>query len=293
MYPAPIDEYVRPETIDEALKALGKYDEGDAVFVAGGQSLMQAVKSRLVRPKCVVDLQAVKELKGITIGADGVKIGSYTRYCEIAREKRLDGAYQALRDAASRVGDRQVRNRGTIGGSVCWNYIAACMPPTVLGLGAEMEMVSGAGKRRTLSADDFLGGPLETALEEDEILLSINLPAAGKSAGSAYKKWGLVTDALPVIGVCAHVEVDGSGNCTTARFAVGGLADGPTRSAAAEAALKGKSGKDQDAIVAAAEAAAKEIETQGDLWADPEYRKQLIRSLGAEVAATAFQRAGA
>lgn len=293
MYPAPIDEYVRPGTIDEALKALSKYEAGDAVFVAGGQSLMQAVKSRLVRPKCVVDLQAIKELKGINVGADGVKIGAYTRYCELARERRLDGAYQALRDAASRVGDRQVRNRGTIGGSVCWNYIAACMPPTVLGLGAEMELLSGSGGRRTLAAGDFLGGPLETAREDDEILVSIALPAAPKNAGSAYKKWGLVTDALPVIGVCAYVEVDGSGSCTTARFAVGGLADGPTRSAAAEAALKGKSGGDTKAIATAADAAAKEIETQGDLWADPEYRKQLIRSLGAEVTATAFQRASA
>ena len=137
MYPAPIDEYVRPATVADALAAHGRYEEGDAVFIAGGQSLMQAVKARLVRPRCLIDLQAVDGLSGIDVGAGGVRIGPMTRYAEIARDERLTGACAALRDAAERVGDRQVRNRGTIGGSLCWNYVAACMPPTAIGLGAE------------------------------------------------------------------------------------------------------------------------------------------------------------
>ena len=290
MYPAPIDEYVRPATVSDALAALGRYDEGDAVFVAGGQSLMQAVKARLLRPRCLIDLQAVASLSGIDVGADGVRIGPMTRYVEIAGDERLSGACAALRDAAERVGDRQVRNRGTIGGSLCWNYVAACMPPVAIGLGAELELTTADGATRSLAAEDFLGGPLETAREENEILTAIALAPARADAGSAYKKWGLVTDALPVIGVCVALEV-ADGRCTSARVAVGGLATGPQRSAAAEQALAGVAAGDEAGIAAALDKAAEEIETQADLWADSDYRKQLIRSLGAEVTATAFARA--
>ena len=290
MYPAAIEDYVRPQSIAEALEAVGRYEAGDALFVAGGQSVMQAVKTRLVRPRCIVDLQAVAELRGVSADGSGVRIGAMTPYAALAEESSLDGAYQALRDAAARVGDRQVRNRGTIGGSLCWNYIAACMPPVALALGMEMAL-SGKGGERSLAAENFLGGPLETAREDDEILASLNLPAAPAATGSAYKKWGLVTDALPVIRVCAMITVDGSGACASVRVAVGGLGDGPRRSGAAEGALAGVSASDTDAIAAALQAASDEIETQSDMWADADYRKQLIRSLGAEVVATAFARA--
>ena len=290
MYPAAIEEYVRPATIAEALAALGRYEAGDALFMAGGQSTMQAIKTRLLRPRCIVDLQAVAELRGVSANGAGVRIGAMTTYAALAEESSLDGAYQALRDAAARIGDRQVRNRGTIGGSLCWNYIAACLPPVALALGMEMEL-TGAGGSRTLSADDFLGGPLETAREDDEILVSLNLPAAPANSGSAYKKWGLVTDALPVIGIAVMIGTDGSGACSSARVAVGGLGDGPRRSGAAESGLKGASAGDGDAIAAALQAASDEIETQSDMWADADYRKQLIRSLGADAVASAFARA--
>ena len=290
MYPAAIEDYVRPGTVSEALAALGKYEAGDAIFMAGGQSAMQAVKTRLLRPRCVIDLQAVAELQGVSAGGDGVRIGPMTRYAALATEASFNGAYQALNDAAARIGDRQVRNRGTIGGSLCWNYVAACLPPVALALGMEMEL-TGPNGSRTMSADDFIGGPLETAREDDEILVSLNLPAPAANSGSAYKKWGLVTDSLPVIGVAAMLSTDGSGACTSARVAIGGLGDGPRRSAAAESGLQGVAAGDADGIAAALQAASDETETQSDMWADADYRKQLIRSLGAEVVASAFARA--
>ncbi|MFO1351074.1 MAG: FAD binding domain-containing protein [Gammaproteobacteria bacterium] len=291
MYPAPIDDYLRPRTVAEAVKAIGKYKAGEAFCIAGGQSLMQAIKSRLVAPKCLIDLQDIEELRGIAVNAKGVAIGAMTRYADIAADERLNGAYQALIDAASHVGDRQVRNRGTIGGSVCWNYIAACMPTVALGLGVTLKLVSGAGKARDIGADDFFKGPLETARRDKEILQTINLPKAPKRAGSMYQKWGLVSDALPVIGVCACVQLDAKGACSAARIAVGGLASGPKRAKAAEQALLGKKAGDADAIAMAMSAAADEIDTQSDHWADGAYRKQLIRTLGAEVVASAFARA--
>ena len=162
-----------------------------------------------------------------------------TRYVELAAEERLAPAYAALIDAARHVGDRQVRNRGTIGGSVCWNYIAACMPAVALTLDATMNLVSGSGGQRSLPAREFIGAPLETARRDDELLVSLQLPAPPKNAGSAYRKWSLLSDGLPVIGACVYVETDGSGKCAKARVGFGGLASGPKRSPAAEASSSG------------------------------------------------------
>jgi carbon-monoxide dehydrogenase medium subunit len=288
VYPAPIEDYVRPRTISEALAALGRYDSGEAIFLAGGQSVMQAIKSRMVRPRCVIDLQAIPDLKGIRHG-NGLTLGAYTRYVEIAEDGGIPAAYVALRDAAQHVGDRQVRNRGTIGGSCCWNYVASCMPAVVLGLGGTLHLTAAGGGTRTVVADDFLIAPLETARRDDEILTAISFPDAPRT-GSAYKKWGLVKDALPVVGVCVKVTVDGGGRCTAARVSLSGLANGATRVPAGEAALTGSAG-DTAAIARAFDAVVGAVETHSDKWADAAYREQLIRSLGHEVATTAFARA--
>lgn len=290
MYPSTIADYSRPATVQEALSDLSRMGE-DAVFIAGGQSLMQAIKARVVRPKGLVDLQSVADLKGVRLNGS-LRIGAMTRYVDLASDKRLSPAYAAISDAAAHVGDRMVRNRGTIGGSVCWNYIAACMPAVTLGLGATMQLASTGGQRE-VPADSFIGAPLETARKDNELLVALSLPAPPARAGSAYKKWALVTDGLPVIGVCVYAETDESGACTKARVAIGGLASGPKRSPAAEAKLVGKKAADGKGIAEAMAAAAKEIQTQGDLWSDPAYRSHLIETLGSEVAATALRRAAA
>ena len=287
MYPATINQYVRPASVEEALAALDA--GGEVMAIAGGQSLMQAMRARLVQPDTLVDLQDVAELRGVTIGDDGITIGAMTRYVDLAGDARLAPAHAAINDAAAHVGDRQVRNRGTIGGSLCWNYIAACMPAVALGLGATVNLRTADGGRR-LAADEFIGTPLETAREENELLVSIGLPPMADGAGSAYRKWSLLADGLPVIGACASVRVDGDGVCSAARLAFGGLATGPKRSPAGESRLAGCAAGDAEAIAKAVAAAADELETQGDLFAEADYRKLLIRSLGAEVIGTAFGR---
>lgn len=291
MHPAPIEYYHRPATLEEAVAAISGGGEA-AHFLAGGQSLMQAVKSRLLQPRRLVDLQDVAALRGVSAGADGgLVIGAMTRYVELAAESLLDPAYAAMSDAAAHVGDRQVRNRGTIGGSLCWNYVAACMPAVALGLGATLHLVSAGGASRSLPAEDFLRGPLETAREEAELLVSVVLPPPPPRTGSAYRKWALLSDGLPVIGACVLVSTDPAGVCSAARVAFGGLASGPRRSRAAEGRLHGCRADDGEQIAAAMAAAAEELETQGDLWADAAYRKQLIRTLGAEMVTSAFARA--
>lgn len=291
MYPTVIDDYIRPKTVAEAASALSKGGE-DALCFAGGMSIMQAIKSRMVSASCVIDLQDVAELKGITVENGAIRIGAMTRYRDIAGDERLHGAYQALNDAASHVGDRQVRSRGTIGGSLCWNYIAACTPAAVMGIGASIELAAASGQRRTLSAEDFLGSPLETARADDEIMVAVTLPKAQVGTGSAYKKWGLIADALPVVGVAALIQTDGNGTCTGARVAFSGLGSGPCRSAQAEQMLVGLSEGDSEKIANSFDAAAGELEVQADMWADEDYRRLLIRELGCDVVATAFGRAG-
>lgn len=289
MFPVAIEEYRRPKSLSEARAALAGYDPEDIVMLAGGQSIMQAIKARMVRPRCVVDLQDLAELKGMRRG-DGLTIGALTRYVEIAEDASLSGGYAALRDAAQHVGDRQVRNRGTIGGSVCWNYVASCLPAVVLALGASANLLAADGGQRRVAIDDFLIGPLETARQPDEFLISLSLPGFGAGTGSAYKKWGLVTDALPVVGVCVWVTLAVNGSCAAARVAISGLAAGAQRAPAAEAILRGSDGG--DAVISAAfAAAAAQADAQADKWADSAYRRQLILSLGREVAATAFDRA--
>jgi carbon-monoxide dehydrogenase medium subunit len=292
MFPARIQEYVRARSVTEALAAVARYDAGEAIFLAGGQSAMQAIKSRMLRPQCVVDLQGIAELKGISQNNGALRIGAMTRYVDIANHEALGGPFAALRDAASHVGDRQVRNRGTIGGSVCWNYIAACTPTVVLALGGSMDLMAADGATRSVAADDFFLGALETARRDDEILLSVSWPAAMPRSGSAYKKWGLVTDALPVIGVAVLVTLDASGQCSAARIALAGLADGAQRAQLGEAKLIGSKGESA-AIDAAMTAIADAADTHDDMSADADYRKQLIRTLGREVALCAFDRARA
>jgi carbon-monoxide dehydrogenase medium subunit len=292
MFPARIEQYVRPRTVAEALAAIARFDAGEAIFLAGGQSAMQAIKSRMLRPQCIVDLQGVAELKGVSRDNGGLSIGAMTRYVELARDEKLTGAFAALRDATSHVGDRQVRNRGTIGGSVCWNYVAACTPTAVLALGGTMNLLAADGSKRSVGADDFFLGPLETARRDDEILLSVSWPAPAPRSGSAYKKWGLVTDALPVIGVAVLVTLDAGGTCSAARIALAGLADGAQRAGLGEARLIGSKG-DAAAIDAAMTAIAEQADTHSDMSADADYRKQLIRTIGREVGASAFARARA
>jgi len=291
MYPAQIDHFVAPRDVASALAERARLGDG-ALFLAGGMSAMQAIKSRLLRPTAVIDLNGVDELRSIEVAPDRATIGGMTRYREVAAAGALDGGLEALRDAAGHVGDRQVRNRGTIGGSVCWNYMSACMPAVILALDAEVELAAPDGSRRRLAARDFLGGPLETAREDDELLIAIHLPRPA-ATGSAYRKWGLVTDALPVVGCASRVTLASGGRLADPRISISGLATGPIRLDAAEKALAGADADDREAIRRAIAEAAEAVETHDDLWATASYRRLLIETLGAEVIAKAVARAGA
>ena len=290
MYPAPIEAYFAPKTIEEALRH--RADAGDdAVFIAGGMSLMQAMKARLMAPRALIDLNEVEELSGLARGPRGVTVRPLTRYRELARTTALRGALQAIGDAAATVGDRQVRNAGTIGGSLCWNYVASCMPNVCLCLDATLVLTSLAGGERAVPTEEFLIGPLETALRDDELLIEINFPRFNdRGTGSAYRKIGATVDGLPIVGIAALIEVDEAGICVDARLSVGGVLPTAQRFDGVREIVCGRPGTDE-AFAEAARAAADAIETQSDQLASAHYRTVLIRTLGRDVLAEAHARA--
>lgn len=291
MFPALIADYQAPRTVEAALDLLSGDD--DTMFIAGGMSLMQAMKARLVRPSRLIDLQYVSAIKGITASDNGITIGAMTRYREIAESAALGSAYAALTDATGHVGDRQVRNRGTIGGSLCWNYITACTPVASIATGASIVLQSKARGRRSIPVDEFLLTPMETARQSDEIAVAITLPSAPPRTGSAYRKWGLVADALPVVGIGVGLSLDETGRCLAARVGIGGLASGTQRFRSVEKSLVGLSAEDGAGISLAFEAVAATIEVHADLWTDETHRLALILTLGTDATVSAFSRAGA
>jgi carbon-monoxide dehydrogenase medium subunit len=293
MYPAPINQYFQPRTVEEA-RQIAAGANGEFFFIAGGMSLMQAVKSRMIEPDCLIDLNFVDELRGIQVSGKQIRIGAMTRYRDVVENKKKFGPFTALSDAAAHVGDRQVRNRGTLGGSLAWNYISACTPVASLACGATIEILRSSGATDMVSIDDFLQGLMTTALDDGDLLTAIQLQTPDSASGSAYLKWGIVTDALLVIAVGVYLELDSAGKCSFARFAVGGLSSGPTRSAAAENQLaSGVDVADQEALRACAAAAAEELETHDDPWVSADYKTQLIVQLGTETLIKAAARARA
>jgi carbon-monoxide dehydrogenase medium subunit len=293
MFPAKIDSLSRPKTMAEAAALIASAEEGDVLPIAGGMSLMQAIKARVVRPGAIVDLNDLGELKGIKETPSSVWIGTMTRYVELATSDALrNGAFGALSDAASH---RQVRNRGTIGGSLCWNYVAACVPVATLALGAELELVSksvsGGEETRVVSIDDFIVGPMETSRRPQEILRSVTLAGPREQVGSAYRKWGHVTDSLPVVGIGVRVVLHDDRTCKAARVAIGGLSRGSQRFYEAEKRLLGTSSNNPAAISDGFRSAAETLEIQSDAWASADYRKVLIEELGTSVVLSAMARA--
>ena len=166
--------YAKPATLAEAATA-AKAD--NTKIIAGGQSLLGSMKLGLAAPDALVDLSAIGDLKGISVAGGVVKIGAMTTHAEVAAHAEVAKAIPALADLAGNIGDRQVRNRGTLGGSLANNDPAACYPAAVLGLGATVHT-----NTRSIAADDFFKGLYETALAEGEVITAVSLPVPVKTA---------------------------------------------------------------------------------------------------------------
>ena len=270
MYPAAFD-YHRPSSVEEAIQILA--DNPEAKIIAGGHSLLPAMKLRLAAPGALVDLAGIDGLSGVSVNG-GASIGAMTTYDDAAASGDLAASFTALHQAATAVGDVQVRNRGTIGGSAAHADPAADPTAALVAHNAEF-VVQGPNGERTISADDFFVDLFTTALEPEEVLTKINLPAPAPNTSSAYAKFAHPASGYPVCGVAAVVTRDGSGNVSAARIVATGSTLTPTRLTGVENAIVGTSG-DADAVAAAAANASDGVsEWAGDHYASSEYRAHL------------------
>jgi len=259
--------YQRPASIEEALKIIAS-DSG-AKLLAGGQSLLPLLKLRLGSADTLVDIGRLPGLSGVRQLDDGrLAIGALTTYADLLESPAKQ--YGLLRDALPHIGDVQVRNRGTVGGSIAHADPASDLPACLLALDTEL-VIRSAGGERTTGVDGFFEGPFTTGLQQGEILTEIRLPGPRDDAGSAYATLEQPASGYAMVGVAAVVIGDGKGGITTANVALTGVGDHAYRAKAVEAALAGSDGS-TSSIEAAASHATDGIEVNSDIHADREYR---------------------
>lgn len=245
--------YSKPASVADAAKSMS----GDTKLIAGGQTLLNSMKLGLAAPEALVDLAGVAELKGITVGKDSVRIGAMTTHAEVAADAAVAKAIPALAALAGNIGDRQVRNRGTIGGSLANNDPAACYPAAVLGLGATVHT-----SQREIAADDFFTGLFETALKDGELITAVSFPVPQKAGWHKFKQ---PASRFSLVGVFVSQGPQGT------RVAVTGAGPCVFRVKALEDALKGS--------WTAAACAGVKVAADGlnsDLHGSAEYRAALI-----------------
>ncbi|HTM89837.1 MAG TPA: xanthine dehydrogenase family protein subunit M, partial [Terriglobales bacterium] len=268
MIPASFD-YESPKTLNEALRLLASHE--DAKLLAGGHSLLPAMKLRLANPALLIDLGRIGGLDYIRDGGDTISIGALTTHGTVASSQLLLSSSPLLAQAAANIGDIQVRNRGTIGGSLAQAHPSADYPAAVLALDAQILASSQSGER-VIPAREFFTGMLTTALRPDEIITEIRVPKTA-GAGTVYKKFAHPASGYAVVGVAAVVR-GSTAKIEEAAVGITGVGEIAYRAEAVESALRGKPAS---AIAEAAKHAADKVEALGDNYASAEYRRHLVQ----------------
>jgi|HigsolmetaAR201D_1030396.scaffolds.fasta_scaffold01785_9 carbon-monoxide dehydrogenase medium subunit len=278
-------EYSAPSTLSEALAALAS--NPDAKALAGGHSLLPMMKLRLAQPAALVDLRNIAELRGISAHNGGWRIGAFTTYAQAASDANLQ-AYSALHDAVTIIGDTQVRNRGTIGGSLAHADPAADLPAVVLALNATINVI-GPNGARSIPIDEYFTGMFSSALESNEILTSVDLPAQAAGTGSAYAKLANPASGYAMVGVAASITVSG-GTIQNARVALTGAYDHAVRLSEVENALNGQPAN-ADTVAASVANAGDGLDLMGDIHASAEYRAAMVKVYAKRALLKALERA--
>ncbi|HSR50042.1 MAG TPA: xanthine dehydrogenase family protein subunit M [Acidobacteriota bacterium] len=263
-------QYERAESLQEALQMLAS---GDAKALAGGHSLIPAMNLRLAQPQKLVDIGRLDELRQIAADGGSLRIGALTTHAQIAASADVQEHCPALASAASRIGDPQVRNWGTLGGNLAHADPASDPPAVVLAAGATLHLMGPEGQR-SVAADDFFTGLFETDLKAEELLFAVEIPSLADKATS-YVKLPHPASRYALVGICVILEVEDE-ECASARVAVTGAVPSATRSPAAELALAG-SRLDEDSLSAAAQALMDELgdDVMDDLHAPRDYRRAM------------------
>ncbi|GBD16576.1 Carbon monoxide dehydrogenase medium chain [bacterium HR26] len=286
MYPSAF-EYYRPSSVSEAIQLLSQ--NPDAKLLAGGHSLIPAMKLRLSSPAALIDITRIPELSGIRDAGDRVIIGATTTYDEVMRSELIQRTLPILPEAIDVIGDLQVRNLGTIGGALAHADPAADLPAVMLALGAELKAVGPSGER-TIPADQFFVDLFTTALQPNEVLTEIAIPKPSGRTGMAYEKFANPASGYAVVGAAAVVTLGDDGRVSAARVAVTGAGPYAVRRAETEQALIGQE-PTTEVIKQASQRASEGMTFNSDVFASEEYRAHLTRVFVGRAIAKAVQRA--
>lgn len=286
---APSFDYHRASSVAEAQQLLAA--NPGAKVLAGGHSLLPMLKLRLAAPTALIDIGQITALKGIAVSDGGLRIGAMTTHAEVAASPLIGTHCPVVAEAAARIGDMAVRNRGTIGGSVAHADPAADLPAVLSAVGARMEIAGAGGKARVVEAANFFEGLMATAVGEGEILTAILVPAAAAGTGAAYAKFAHPASRYAVVGAAAVVAV-ARGVCSGAIIIVGGVTATPARLGSVEAALTGAR-LTADVIAAASAKVAGDLagDLMGDLFASAAYRRHVAGAWVAKAVTAAADRA--
>ena len=290
MKPPPF-EYHAPSSVDEALKLLDELRDEDAKILAGGQSLMPMLNMRLARPSHVVDVNGLRELDYIRpTDEGGLAIGALTRHRALERSAEVARRLPLLAEAAPLIGDRQIRYRGTAGGSLAHADPAAELPTVAVALDAKLLVAKGSGTRAVPAADFFVTF-LTTALEPDELLVEVRFPAPPPGAGYAFLELARQQGAFAIVTAAAMVALE-RGRIGGVRLCLGGVGPTPIRARRAEDTLRGQA-PTVAVFAEAARVAAEETEPSADVHGDVGYRREMAAVYARRALLAAAQRAGA
>jgi len=262
-----------PSTISEAISLLK--DKKDSKVLAGGQSLVPLMKLRLVSPANIVDIGGIKGLSYIRKRKGQLLLGSMTIHNDIASSPIINERCEVLSEAARHIGDQQVRNRGTIGGTICHADPAADIPATVLALEAELS-TAGPSKPRVIKAKDFFQDLFTTSLRKNELLVEVKVPLLSPRSGGAYVKLERGSGDMATVGVAAIVTLDKAGTFEGVRIGLAGVGSTPIRARKAEDALKGQEPSDS-VIEEAGEIAGEASKPSSDTRGSAEYKREMVK----------------
>jgi carbon-monoxide dehydrogenase medium subunit len=289
MYAADFDYYVA-DSVTEAVQLLERHP--GASLLAGGHSLIPLLKLRLGRPPAVIDIGRIGALRGFRRQGPDIRVGCLTTHADLAGSPTMQDFCPLLSEVTGLIGDPQVRNRGTIGGSVAHAEPAADLPAALTALGANFRATGPRGQR-TIAVSDFFQGVFETSLESNEILTDVVVPVRQEGQGMAYAKFPHPASRFAVIGAAAMLTVQ-NGRCQSASIALGGLVPRPVRAGRVEQALA-ENTLSEAAITEAAALVVEDLsdeELLGDIFASAEYRRAVAPSYVREALLRAAQLAG-
>jgi carbon-monoxide dehydrogenase medium subunit len=264
-------EYFAPRSIPEAIELLSAHRD-DVKVLSGGQSLLPLMKMRLSKPGYIVDIGKIPGLDAIVEEDGSLIVGALVTHAQMEHSELLQKRCPLLPQTAATIADIQIRNRGTIGGSVAHADPAGDMPAAIMALDAEIKVVGPSGER-WIKSDDFFLGLLMSVLEPDELVSAVRVPATGNDK-TAYLKAAPRSSGFAVVGVAVRLTVDASGTCTHAALGITGITDKAYRPARAEEILTGKK-LDSKTIEEAAAASTRNIDVIEDINGSSEYRTQL------------------